>query len=150
MRLNMTTEEVKRWLNRGRMIDKEIKLLEAEYMKAKAAAQSTSCCTGDERVQTSRKNASEDKFAAVAEYSIMLDKRRAELCKIKAEILGAVNMVEDNVLRNLLFARYISAMTWEEVAGKLGYSYKHVVHILHPKALKKIKNVIECNILPVI
>jgi DNA-directed RNA polymerase specialized sigma24 family protein len=54
-----------------------------------------------------------------------------------------VNQVESATLRRLLIKRYIQNLTWEKIAEQLNYSYKHVVHILHPKALSAIKRVLE-------
>ena len=61
----------------------------------------------------------------------------------KNEILQTVNQVESATLRRLLIKRYIQNLTWEKIAEQLNYSYKHVVHILHPKALSAIKRVLE-------
>lgn len=138
----MTNDEVKKWLNRGRMINREIQLLEDEYRKAKNKAVTVNCSVGNEKVQTTKKNVSEGKFTAVADYSISLDRRRNELCHIKREIFEAVNAVDDGVLRTLLFARYISCKTWDEVAQILGYSQINTYR-LHEKSLKMIGNVIE-------
>lgn len=54
-----------------------------------------------------------------------------------------MNQVESATLRRLLIKRYIQNLTWEKIAEQLNYSYKHVVHILHPKALSAIKRVLE-------
>ena len=75
----------------------------------------------------------------VAVYEQNIKNRIGELYKIKNEILEAVNQVESATLRRLLIKRYIQNLTWE----KINYSYKHVVHILHPKALSAIKRVLE-------
>ena len=38
--------------------------------------------------------------------------------------------------------RYLCGMPWEEVAEVMDYSYVHIVHRLHPKALEKFKEVV--------
>ena len=76
-------------------------------------------------------------------YEQNIKNRIGELYKIKNEILQTVNQVESATLRRLLIKRYIQNLTWEKIAEQLNYSYKHVVHILHPKALSAIKRVLE-------
>ena len=79
----------------------------------------------------------------VAVYEQNIKNRIGELYKIKNEILQTVNQVESATLRRLLIKRYIQNLTWEKIAEQLNYSYKHVVHILHPKALSAIKRLLE-------
>lgn len=55
------------------------------------------------------------------------------------EISAVIDAVEDPTYRQLLSLRYLSFMTWEQVAVEMGYSYVHVVHRLHPKALNAVK-----------
>lgn len=137
---------VKEWLNRGWELDKEINQLLQSQREALTRATKTTCTSADEKVQTSKNNTTENKFVSYAEYSDMADKRIDELYEIKKEILAAVKELEDSTLRTLLVARYINFKTWEQIAADMHYSYKHIVHILHPKALSKLENVIECNI----
>lgn len=139
----MTTKE---WLSRATNIDNEIKRLRAEKEQALSAATSSTVLASGEKVQTSRRNSSEDKFLRCAEYSELIDKSTGELYAVKKEILSAINQVDDGTLRELLEARYLQNITWGKIAAQMHYSYKHIVHNLHPKALQKIKEVIECNI----
>lgn len=142
--------DVKEWLNRGWELNKELnQLLESQHKALLKATKSTAMSEG-ERVQSSAGNAMESKFINYASYSEMVDERIDELYAIKQEILEAVNKINDSTLRTLLIARYINFKTWEKIACEMNYSYKHIVHILHPKALSKIKDVIECNIASVL
>ena len=139
----MTTKE---WLSRAKKMDSEINRLLEEQSKALTTATGSTAPIAGEKVQTSRRNSSESKFLNYAEYSELIDKSIDELYAIKKEILSAINQVEDGTLRELLEARYLQNKTWEKIAIEMHYSFKHIVHVLHPKALSKIKNVIECNI----
>ena len=137
--------DVKEWLNRGWELNKEInQLLESQHKAFAKATKSTATSEG-ERVQKSAGNSMEHKFINYAAYSEMVDERIDVLYAIKQEILEAVNKVNDSTLRTLLIARYINFKKWEKIACEMHYSYKHIVHILHPKALSKLKDVIECN-----
>lgn len=116
----MTTKE---WLQRGIEIEEEI-----------ADLQAVNPVAFDLTIQDE---------INVAVYEQNIKNRIGELYKIKNEILQTVNQVESATLRRLLIKRYIQNLTWEKIAEQLNYSYKHVVHILHPKALSAIKRVLE-------
>lgn len=130
----------KQWLNRGYRINEEIDELMREQKQALLQATSTAL-GGGEKVQSSNGNTVERRFVNYAAYSETIDKRIDELYSVKNEILAAINEVEDNTLRRLLILRYIKFYTWEEIAEKMNYSYVHVVHNLHPKALKRVNRI---------
>ena len=135
----MTTKE---WLNRGYKLDKEINALLKEQSAALTRATGSTCGTSAERVQTSRRNTTEDRFINYASYSELIDNRIDELYAIKQEILSAINKVNDAVLRTLLIEKYVNFHTWEQIACNMNYSYVHVVHNLHPKALNAISKIV--------
>lgn len=135
----MTTKE---WLNRGYKLDKEINALLKEQSAALTRATGSTCGTNAERVQTSRRNTTEDRFINYASYSELIDNRIDELYAIKQEILSAINKVDDAVLRTLLIEKYVNFHTWEQIACNMNYSYVHVVHNLHPKALNAISKIV--------
>lgn len=135
----MTTKE---WLNRGYKLDKEINALLKEQSAALTRATGSTCGTSAERVQTSRRNTTEDRFINYASYSELIDNRIDELYAIKQEILSAINKVDDAVLRTLLIEKYVNFHTWEQIACNMNYSYVHVVHNLHPKALNAISKIV--------
>ena len=60
-----------------------------------------------------------------------------KLMLLKARISGIIEKINDPVSKSLLSLRYLNAMSWEQVAEFMDYSYVHIVHRLHPKALKK-------------
>ena len=135
----MTTKE---WLNRGYKLDKEINALLKEQSAALTRATGSTCGASAERVQTSRRNTTEDRFINYASYSELIDNRIDELYAIKQEILSAINKVDDAVLRTLLIEKYVNFHTWEQIACNMNYSYVHVVHNLHPKALNAISKIV--------
>lgn len=55
------------------------------------------------------------------------------------EVVKTIDSVTDNALNTLLYKRYINGKTFEQIAVEMNYSYYHVVHRLHPKALKAVK-----------
>ncbi|MGM9935761.1 MAG: DUF1492 domain-containing protein [Candidatus Ornithomonoglobus sp.] len=136
----MTTKE---WLIRGYRIDTEINALIKERDKALLMATSATADPGGEKVQTSRRNTSEDKFVNYAAYEETINKRLDELYEIKNEISQAISKVKDDTLRKLLILRYINFEKWERIAGLMGYDERHVRR-LHGKALQAAKDVLEC------
>ena len=137
----MTTKE---WLNRGYKLDDEINSLLKEQQEAFSKAIGVNY-SATEKVQTSKRNTSEDRLINYASYSELIDNRVDELYAVKQEILQVINKVNDSVLRTLLIKRYINFQTWEEIAYGMNYSYRQICR-LHGKALSKIRDVIECHI----
>lgn len=73
------------------------------------------------------------------------DRLRDEIENMEAtecEIISAINNVKDGTLKTILYERYINGKTWERIACEMNYTYKHLVAVLHPKALKLFES---CN-----
>lgn len=134
----MTEKDVKRWLNRARGLDTEIRALMLERDKLFNRATNAVNITDGERVQASQRNTSEECYIAYAEYERIIEERLKELYDVKSEIVQAISEIENNVFRQLLTLRYISFYTWERIAEEMNYSYVHVVNRLHKKALLEI------------
>lgn len=65
-----------------------------------------------------------------------------ELLDIKAEIIGAINAVENEEHRTILEKRYLSLESWEDIAADMNYGVRNVF-ILHGKALKSFAKAME-------
>ena len=63
------------------------------------------------------------------------------LVNLKTILYDIIQKISDPKCQTLLSLRYMCGMTWEEVAEAMDYSYVHIVHRLHPKALEKFKEV---------
>lgn len=124
---------VKEWLNRGYRLEREIRRLSNERVKAYERIFERGGNDG-EKVQTSKTNRTEELYARYLEYDEKLNKRIDELYRVKAEILTAVDAVEDSLLREILIARYINFQKWETIADMVGYDVRHVYR-LHRRAL---------------
>ena len=90
------------------------------------------------------------KSAAAADIEREIEEEKAALRVIRRDIRATIAQVRSADLRRLLTYRYICGCTWERVAVKMSYSYVHIVHRLHPRALAAVgdtmpKDVIECN-----
>lgn len=78
--------------------------------------------------------------AAVAKYVDACkdaEKELDRLAELRKEIRGVIDSVEDTRLHSLLWRRYISGMTWEQVAVSMNYTYRRVTQ-LHSLALRKL------------
>lgn len=64
---------------------------------------------------------------------------------VRAEIIAVINAVPQQYHRELLRYRYLAGMKFEQIAVEMHYSYFHLVHRLHPEALRAVKDAIECN-----
>lgn len=132
----MTTKE---WLRRARALDKEINQLLIAKQEAYEKALGGAVDTSEERVQSSSGNGTENKLINLVEYDFLLNKRIDELVNCKAEILKAINCVDNTLYRTLLIAYYVNCKTWEEVAKELNYDLRWVYR-LHGRALQAIES----------
>jgi len=130
----VTTKE---WLMRAWRIDKEITALIIARDETRNRCLSVTVPPDGDRVQCSADH--DANLVQLASLEQEIDKRVDELCAIKLEILTAVSEVSDSTLRTLLIERYISFKTWEQIAVDMSYSYVHIVHNLHPMALKLVE-----------
>jgi len=134
----------KEWLMRAWHIDKEIDAM--LIARDKAFARCTSITTLPKIVMSNHPDPDPDgAMVAFMHIEEKIDARIDELTQVKAETLDAIETVQDSTLRTLLISRYICFKTWEQIAVDIGYSYSQVVKYLHPRALAKIKDAIECH-----
>lgn len=75
------------------------------------------------------------KFDRYAGLCDLINRRVGELTELKAEILQAIQQVDDSRYRTLLLDRYTRFMRWEQVAEEMHYSFRHVL-TLHEEALE--------------
>ena len=130
----------KEWLSRAWKIDNEITALERELLSAKERMLSVTAHYSDIKVQTSKSNKTEDATLKYIEYKNKLECRIDALYAVKCEIADAISKVDNPTYRTLLELRYLRYMTWEKIAVELDITFQWV-HVLHKRALKKIKTV---------
>jgi hypothetical protein len=144
-------QDPKQFLKRYTYINNEIDRKLEEITRQRALSTKITQTISGDRVQTPQNNSGTQNISVKI---IMLENQINDdidkLIQVKKEIESAINQVDDNCLKLLLEYRYIDDMLWEEIALKMNYSYYHVVARLHPDALKKVKDVIECYIVKVV
>lgn len=95
-------------------------------------------------------------------HKIELDKAVAELVDAERRAAGEVDRlaelereIEQTIkciaepYQTLLYERYINGKTWEQVAVRMNYSFRHTTK-LHGTALRILKDVLECPTRPVL
>lgn len=133
----MTTKDYLNQVGRlNRMINNKL----VEIAQLKELACSISAIQTGERVQTTPNY---DKigtaYAKIDEMERKLDKLINTYVDKKNHIIGQIDGIEDEMLYNILFARYIERKTFEKIATELEYSWRQIIR-LHGKALKQFEN----------
>lgn len=133
----MTTKDYLNQVGRlNRMINNKL----VEIAQLKELACSISAIQTGERVQTTPNY---DKigtaYAKIDEMERKLDKLIDTYVDKKNHIIGQIDGIEDEMLYNILFARYIERKTFEKIATELEYSWRQIIR-LHGKALKQFEN----------
>lgn len=136
---------VKQWLMRARNIESRIASLVMARQRAYDRAVSIVARPREVCVIGGGVSSPDDKNASYVIVGEAIKEQEDKLNAIRAEIIEAIGVVEDNTLAALLTEYYVNGRTWEDVAFALDYSYSQVVKYLHPKALKAINDAIECH-----
>lgn len=133
----MTTKDYLNQIGRlNRMINNKL----VEIAQLKELACSISAIQTGERVQTTPNY---DKigtaYAKIDDMERKLDKLIDTYVDKKNHIISQIDGVEDEMLYNILFARYIERKTFEKIATEFEYSWRQIIR-LHGKALKQFEN----------
>ena len=129
---------VKQWLSRARICDREIKVLQTAVDRERDRVTSLTASLDGAAVSGSP---DPHKFDKYAELSADLMARIRELYDLKAEVEAGVMRLPAGTLREILLLRYVSVMTWEQIAVTMDLSYRHVCR-LHGDALEEIKKIL--------
>jgi len=92
--------------------------------------------------QRSYKSRVEDCIVRIDLIEQAIAKDMDKLVNLKTMLHDAIQKISDPKCQTLLSLRYLCGMGWEEVAETMDYSYVHIVHRLHPKALEKFEEVV--------
>lgn len=135
----MTLNEKKEYLKQYKYIDNRINRKIEEYSLWYSRATKVTTTYSD----MPKADTGQDKIQASVEQMVLLsdeiNKDVDTLVDLRADIEKAINLMDDEKLKDLLYLRYIRGMTWELVAEEMEYNYSYIVHDLHEKALKKVK-----------
>ena len=130
----------KQYLMRVRRVEKEINSLLMTIAETRDKLTKITQTYDGDGVQSTK---DPHKYDRLVELESLCDDLINKQLEIKAEILRAIEQLEDRRYRLVLKEYYVDCKTWEQVAVDLNFSYMHVMR-LHGYALNKIKDVIEC------
>ena len=133
----MTTTEIKAELNRVRIAERAYRLA-----KDKAEAYSQMLMSGktvryesDGSVHERDGNAVERAYCQIAEYNAETDKLLDEYNVVRRQAERLISSISDAAQREVLSRRYLMGQQWEEIAGSMDYSVRHITR-LHGLALQ--------------
>lgn len=131
---------IKQWLSRARNIDREIDSLLRERTEMRDMLFSV---TSNYEAIVVSGTKDPHKFDRLAILETEIDKQIDNLVSVKAEILRAINKLDDGRFRDVLRLRYLESRTFEQIAVEINYSYKQTCRI-HGRALLKMEEVLKC------
>ncbi|QIB68254.1 DUF1492 domain-containing protein [Aminipila butyrica] len=131
----MTNQEKIEYLKRYGVCLKEVERLQDEKERLKSIRDKVTPTYSD-----MPKGGGSDKTdisAAIIDLDLEIDDQIVKWIALGEEVRQAIEGVDDYNLRLLLKYRYISMMTFEQVAVTMNYSWRWV-HKLHAQALSKV------------
>ncbi len=105
------------WLKRGWKLEQEIRALKREQRLAAEQAEENNC--GAEHALV---------------YTMQIQEQTEMLFSVKLELFECIMRLENRAHRVLLTLRYLSFLTWEEIAQMMEVDVRHVYR-LHREAL---------------
>ena len=138
----MTNKEKKQYLNRYVQSKNRYNAISEEMLRIRSEACRVSPVlsempNGGNQTGTKIERAIEQLDACAND----LEKEALEMRQLMQEVKAAINTIPDETLKQLLELRYINGYTWEQIAVKINYTWRHVLR-LHGEALK---HVIVCH-----
>ena len=138
----MTNKEKIAYLRKYREYGAEIERLEEEIARWRAQAEKTTTTIKDVPVQCNgSRDRLQDSVIEIDQVVTVLAEAQHELARTRISIERAISTVVEDRLQRLLRYRYIDGMTFEKIAVKMNFAYRHVRR-LHGRAVSKV--VLEC------
>ena len=135
----------KEYLQQAYQIHRSIQARKQQIARLRELAeQVTSAATATRVSGTPARSKIESAVCRIADLQSLIQRDICRLAEKYEEIQKVIEKVEEGPHRDLLIHRYLNFYTWEEIAEKMNYSYKWV-HVLHGKALEKVKEYIEVH-----
>ena len=122
----------KEFLGRARRIDRRIDETRERLQRMRARLEGR--VSRLSRTPGSRRRWS-DGVDDVIDLERRMERQIAEMCRIKMEVMDAIDGVQDATCRVVLELYYLDGMSWEQVANRMHYSVRNV-QLIHGKALR--------------
>lgn len=131
----MTARE---YLSQAFLLDRRIRAKERQLECMRVhAAYATPEMTGMPKAGRRAVSYVEDSAVRMLELEQMISGQIAELVRLRKEIAGVIQAVNSPEHEALLEMRYLSLMSWEQIADALDVGVRHV-HKMHSRALDMI------------
>lgn len=132
--------DTKTYLNQISRLDLMIKNKISELSSLRALCYGLSAISTEERVQTTPNH---DKIGTIVakldELERETDKLVDEYADKRKKIISQIDSMNDVVIYNILFARYIEQKTFERIAADMDYCFRQITR-LHGKALREFED----------
>ncbi len=134
--------KVKEYLSQALWLDQKINSKLEQLETLRALATKVTAKLAEEKVSggNNTKGHMENAVVKIVDLEKEINEDIDRLVDIKTEIMDTISQVDDPVCQLLLWMRYVSGKTWEEVAWELDYNDRTVFKI-HGRALKKIEEI---------
>lgn len=130
----MTTKE---YLSQISRLDRMIKNKLTELSQLKEMTHGLSATPNEERVQsTPNFDKIGTAYCKIESMEENIDRLIDEYADKKNEIISRIDGMEDEILYDILFSRYIARKTFEKIADNMNYSFRQTTR-LHGKALQE-------------
>lgn len=139
----MTSQEKKEVLLQYQRTEREVRDLEAELRRWRSRAEQMTAGYGPTPSGGGDGRSLERTVAHMDDLTRQLAQRLGRLVTLRQQTSSAIDNVADARLRELLRLRYIEGLSFEQIAVRMNYSWRHVIR-LHGAALSQV--VMECHI----
>lgn len=130
----MTTKE---YLSQISRLDRMIKNKLTELSQLKEMTCGLSAVPNEERVQsTPNFDKIGTSYCKIESMEENIDNLIDEYVDKKNEIISQIDSIENEILYDILFSRYIARKTFEKIADNMNYSFRQTTR-LHGKALQE-------------
>lgn len=131
-------EKKKEYLRSYRKHGSRIKRIEAELEEIRLMKMNPSVRNGDGMPRGSSQQDLSEYVAQLESLEDQLYRKGVEQVTAYKEIEAAINKIEDENQRDVLFYRYIKGMDWWNICRNMGFSERQI-HRIHGRALNNLK-----------
>lgn len=116
-----------------REVQKELAEVQADIVSIKASSLS-------EKVSGTKESDIADRYIKLERYNDEVAEERDKLIDMRREAKAMIDQLPNKVEQGVLYARYINAGSWEQIAVDMHYSWKGIFK-LHGRALQSFEKV---------
>jgi DNA-directed RNA polymerase specialized sigma subunit len=129
----------KEYLSQALYLDKRIKAKERQLDWLKEHAVYVSPHISDmPKTPRAHRSAMEEAVVKIVDLETEISNGITLLVQLKNSIARAIRCISSMECETILEMRYLTFMSWEEIAAQLGYSQSYIYH-LHRKALSLVR-----------